>query len=368
MRKIRIAVLLALALSLFTGCGSVQQEHELFDLLLKGNLSEQNPQVENLQEKNLQVQNSQRQNSQDRNVILLTHSATGLSTTQKIAGQFKMLLEERSAGAFQVELFPDDTLGHVDDSDKPLVNGTVEMRIGAAVSETTSVVLWAPTLTGISLDRMDALLQGGEIRRMIEEECEARGTKLLAVFPAHYRVLTSNESIESAVDFSKLRIRIFSSNSTEGPYWQSLGAETRQYDIHQVYSALQQGLVNSQENTLPLIVSNSIHKQQKYLIHTNHKLYYDCMLVGKEFYDSLSEEEQELLRETAEAMVDYAREADERELKLSAQALKESGVETVELPDDLLWQMRERGGPVVEAALRETLGDEKMDRLLEILR
>lgn len=353
MRKIRIAVLLALALSLFTGCGSVQQEHELFDLLLKENLSEQNPQVEN---------------SQDRNVILLTHSATGLSTTQKIAGQFKMLLEERSAGAFQVELFPDDTLGHVDDSDKPLVNGTVEMRIGAAVSETTSVVLWAPTLTGISLDRMDALLQGGEIRRMIEEECEARGTKLLAVFPAHYRVLTSNESIESAVDFSKLRIRIFSSNSTEGPYWQSLGAETRQYDIHQVYSALQQGLVNSQENTLPLIVSNSIHKQQKYLIHTNHKLYYDCMLVGKEFYDSLSEEEQELLRETAEAMVDYAREADERELKLSAQALEESGVETVELPDDLLWQMRERGGPVVEAALRETLGDEKMDRLLEILR
>lgn len=351
MKRRVIAIFIAAALILSAGCGSVQQEHELFDLLLEEDAQEQVAQAE-----------------RDATVILLTHSATGRSTTQKIAGQFKMLLEERSAGAFQVELFPDDTLGHVDDNDKPLVNGTVEMRIGTAATETTSVVLWAPTLTGISLERMDELLQEGEIRRMIEEECEAKGTKLLAVFPSHYRVLTSNELVGSVEDFSKLQIRIFSSNSTEGPYWQSLGAETRQYDIHQVYSALQQGLVNSQENTLPLIVSNSIHKQQRYLIHTNHKLYYDCMLVGKEFYDGLSGEEQALLCGTAEAMVDYAREADERELKLSAEALEEEGVESVELPDALLRQMRERGAPVVEAALRETLGDEKLDRLLDLLR
>ena len=92
------------------------------------------------------------------------------------------------------------------------------------------------------------------------------------------------------------------------------------------------------------------------------------MLVGMDFYDSLSEEEQKLLTETAQEMVDYAREMDERELEACTEVLSESGVETVELPDEVLRRMRETGGPVVEAALRAESGDEKIDRLLTALR
>ena len=256
----------------------------------------------------------------------------------------------------------------LNDSDRPLLNQTVEMRIGPAATDTMGAMLWASTLSDASLEEIDKLLKDGEARRMLEEECEAKGIKLLAVFPAHYRVLTGNERIDEAEDFSKLEMRIFSSNTTEGAYWQSLGAQTRVYDIHQVFSALQQGLVNSQENTLPLIVSNSIHRLQKYLILTNHKIYFECMLVGMDFYDSLSGEEQKLLTETAQEMVDYAREMDERELEACTEILSESGVETVELPDGVLRRMRETGGPVVEAALRAEAGDEKIDRLLRALR
>lgn len=344
-----LAVFWAAVFLLLSGCGAAQPETELFSLLLK----EREPDTKA---------------GQEAKVILLTHSATAYSTTQKIAGRFKMRLEESSDGGFLVETFPDDTLGHVNDSDKPLLNGTVEMRIGPAATETMEAMLWATTLSDASLEEIDGLLREGEVRRMLEEECEERGTKLLAVFPAHYRVLTSNEKIKDVTDFSKLQIRIYSSNAMEGAYWQSLGAETKLYDIHQVYSALQQGLVNSQENTLPLIVSNSIERLQKYLIRTNHKIYFDCMLVGGEFYDSLSGEEQQILQETAEEMVDYARETDERELYSCTEILSESGIETVELSDELLHRMRETGGPVVEAALRARAGDEKIDRLLKALR
>lgn len=343
------AVSLVAASLAASGCGYAKPETELFSLLLDG--GEENAEY-----------------GRDTKVILLTHSATAYSTTQKIAGRFKMRLEERSGGGFTVETFPDDTLGHVNDSDKPLLNGTVEMRIGPAATETMEVMLWASTLSDASLEEIDGLLREGEVRRMLEEECEARGIKLLAVFPAHYRVLTSNEMIETGADFSKLQIRIYSANTTEGAYWQSLGAQTRVFDIHQVYSALQQGIVNSQENTLPLIVSNSIQRLQNYLIGTNHKVYFDCMLVSREFYDSLSREEKQILAETAQEMVAYARETDERELKACAEVLSESGIGTVQLSDELLAQMRETGGPVVEAALRERAGDEKIDRILRELR
>lgn len=161
-----------------------------------------------LLEKQEQEQRQEQKERQGENVILLTHSATAFSTTQKIAGRFKMALEEKSGGRFRVEIFPDDTLGHVNDSDRPLLNQTVEMRIGPAATDTMGAMLWASTLSDASLEEIDKLLKDGEARRMLEEECEAKGIKLLAVFPAHYRVLTGNERIDEAEDFSKLEMRI----------------------------------------------------------------------------------------------------------------------------------------------------------------
>ena len=91
------AVLAAAVLLLSSGCNKAWPETELFSLLL---------------EKQEQEQRQKQEERQGKRVILLTHSATAFSTTQKIAGRFKMALEENSGGRFRVEIFPDDTLGH----------------------------------------------------------------------------------------------------------------------------------------------------------------------------------------------------------------------------------------------------------------
>ena len=101
----------AAVLLLSSGCNKAQPETELFSLLLE-------------------KQEQEQEERQGENVILLTHSATAFSTTQKIAGRFKMALEEKSGGRFRVEIFPDDTLGHVNDSDRPLLNQTVDKASG----------------------------------------------------------------------------------------------------------------------------------------------------------------------------------------------------------------------------------------------
>ena len=72
------AVLAAAVLLLSSGCNKAQPETELFSLLL---------------EKQEQEQRQEQEERQGENVILLTHSATAFSTTQKIAGRFKMALE-----------------------------------------------------------------------------------------------------------------------------------------------------------------------------------------------------------------------------------------------------------------------------------
>ena len=81
-----------------------------------------------------------------------------------------------------MEIFPDDTLGHVNDSDRPLLNQTVEMRIGPAATDTMGAMLWASTLSDASLEEIDKLLKDGEARRMLEEECEAKGISFWRCF------------------------------------------------------------------------------------------------------------------------------------------------------------------------------------------
>ena len=191
----------AVVLLLSSGCNKAQPETELFSLLL---------------EKQEQEQRQEQEERQGENVILLTHSATAFSTTQKIAGRFKMALEEKSGGRFRWRYFRMIHWG-TSTTVTGLFNQTVEMRIGPAATDTMGAMLWASTLSDASLEEIDKLLKDGEARRMLEEECEAKGIKLLAVFPAHYRVLTGNERIDEAEDFSKLEMRIFTSNTTEGP-------------------------------------------------------------------------------------------------------------------------------------------------------
>ncbi|MCJ7834751.1 TRAP transporter substrate-binding protein [Cuneatibacter sp. NSJ-177] len=348
MRKKMVGAAFLAAVLLGTGCAGASGETYLFDAIQKQT------------ETRAELPDGGR-------VILLTHSMPESSAAHRVAEKFKTLLEERSGGHFRVDIFPDDTLGYVTDNDAALINGSIEMRIGAGGTLSVMTMLWAPTLSRLSLPEIADLLQEGEIRRIMERECEEKGTKLLAAFPPQYRVATSNVKVQSFEDFSRLTMRIFSSNATEGPYWQSLGAKTAVYDIHQVFAALQQGLVNSQENTLPIIVSSGIHRQQRYLLKTNHKIYFDCMLMGKEFYDLLDADEQALLNEVAAETADYAAEMDEAEQKRCERTLEAAGVESLELSEELREQMREAAGPVVEAALRSQYGDDKMDRILSVL-
>lgn len=307
------------------------------------------------------------QPKEDKTVLLLTHSATSFSATQKIAGEFKSSAERLSGGQLEVEIFPNDTLGYVGDYNKPLQNGSVEMRIGPAVGNTAMAALWSPSFTGASLEQLNEILSKGPVREQIEAEALMDGVRILSVLPAQFRVLTSNEKIETIQDFSRLHIRVFSDSRAETAYWQSLGAETHVFDIHQVYSALQQGIVNSQENTLPIIIANSLQRQQKYMIRTDHKIYFDCVMVGSAFFDSLSADQQNILTEAAAGLAEYAKKIDSQELARYGEAIGQAGGETVLLSEELLSLMRATAGAKEEAVLRESIGDEAVDLVLDAI-
>ena len=243
----------------------------------------------------------------------------------------------------------------------------MDIRVGVPNTKVGGAVLWAPSLTDVSLERLNELLQGGELRTLLEEGCQDNGSILLSVFPAHYRVMTSKEKVQEPADFSRVIMRTISGTGAEAAYWQSLGVYIHSMDLRQVNNALQMGIVNSQENPLSITVSYGIEKNQNYVIDARHKIYFDSLQVSETFWDSLKEEDQKRFIEIAQKTEEYAERVENEEESLDRDILTQQGLEWVELPDETRRWMRETGGAAAEQSLRASNGDEWMDNLLAIL-
>ena len=281
--------------------------------------------------------------------------------------KFKSYVEEEFGDRFEVAIYPNDTLGKLDNAVSSLQSGAVDIRVGVPNTKVGGAVLWAPSLTDVSLERLNELLQGGELRTLLEEGCQDNGSILLSVFPAHYRVMTSKEKVQEPADFSRVIMRTISGTGAEAAYWQSLGVYIHSMDLRQVNNALQMGIVNSQENPLSITVSYGIEKNQNYVIDARHKIYFDSLQVSETFWDSLKEEAGSVLSRSRRKTEECAERVENEEESLDRDILTQQGLEWVELPDETRRWMRETGGAAAEQSLRASNGDEWMDNLLAIL-
>ena len=334
-----------LAAGFAEGCGSPGKDQDLFEALAAEETSPDTSGEETV-------------------YINLVHSSGDNSAADRVAGRFKQLVEEYSYGRMKVDVFPNDRLGYVYDYGNALKENTVDVLIGNAGVGLQQVISWAPTLTGKSLGEIEEMANSEDFRERMEMEAEQNGMRIMAEFPLEYRVLTANDSVRTLEDLKNLRMRGFSERSGETEYWAALGVETSIYDIHELYSALQQGLVNAEANTIPVIVSSRLYDQQKYVIETKHMVYQDMLFVSASFYDSLTPEQQEILNRAASELGDFSREVYDAELSRSRRVLDRAGVIFIDLGDEVCAEMRRIGASAVENVLRNSVGDTDVDMVL----
>ena len=118
-----------------------------------------------------------------------------------------------------------------------------------------------PSLTDVSLERLNELLQGGELRTLLEEGCQDNGSILLSVFPAHYRVMTREADRGAGTcGFFPCNHANHIGNRRRGGL---LAVPGRLYSTAWICASGEQcpsetGMVNSQENPLSITVSYGI--------------------------------------------------------------------------------------------------------------
>ncbi|MCT4332756.1 TRAP transporter substrate-binding protein [Paracoccus sp. YLB-12] len=176
-------------------------------------------------------------------------------------------------------------------------------------------------------------------------------------------VTNSVRPIGTVEDLKGLKIRL-QPNETHISTFRALGANPVSMGIAEVYSALQQGVLDGQENPYSVIKSRNFNEVQKYVSDTNHFFDFIALVVNRDQFDALSEEQQQIVREAAADAVAWQRETARAEDEAAREALIAAGMEFTEITDEARAQMQEASVPVIEE-LRQRVDPALIDRVLE---
>ena len=151
-------------------------------------------------------------------------------------------------------------------------------------------------------------LLDGEWGQKLCAAAEDAGFKVLGIGDYGFRQLTtSNKPIASMADYKGLKIRVMQNDLYIAMY-EALGANPTPMASGEVFTALQQGVVDGQENPLSNIYTQKFNEVQKYILKDNHVCDFLIFAFSKEFYDALTADEQTALQEAVDIAVNYTRE------------------------------------------------------------
>jgi len=137
-------------------------------------------------------------------------------------------------------------------------------------------------------------------KELSEDMAQKTGIRLLALAPAGSRNLTNSvRPVKNVEDLKGLKIRTMKA-PLDVAIWQAAGVEVTPMAFAELYSALQTGVVDGQENPVSIIMSNSFHEVQDYLTMTQHNTSIQGLLVNNEYWETLSEEQKEIVHEASE--------------------------------------------------------------------
>ena len=296
--------------------------------------------------------------------IVWSHNASEDSLGHKQAVAFKETLEELSGGKMTVTIYPNGQLGTVPENDQALREGTIQMFSGTCGSTTDMRLGYfdAPNLVLSMEDGVRLFGRGTELRQLTEDLLAENNMKLLSFLPGGFRETSSNVKVTSFEELKGLNIRTME-NPISMEYWKDWGCNATPIAFSELYIALQQGLVDAQENLYDTTVASKLYEQQKYIINTNHVVMWNGVYMNLEFWNSLPEDYQAMINYVYESVLEPQFEEQNVQSNQDALAfLQEQGLEVIDLPEEDLLKMREAAKPAYDL-IRQSAGDEIMDKI-----
>jgi tripartite ATP-independent transporter DctP family solute receptor len=256
-------------------------------------------------------------------------------SAQNIAAQkFKELIELRSKGAFQVKIYHSASLGNETEILQQVQMNTIQMGIVTGGPFDTfnpiSRVVNYPFLFKDNA-QADEILDG-PLGTQILKSLESSGFKGLSFSENGFRNLTnSKKPVKSPDDIKGLKVRVMAS-AIHKAIWSALGANPTPMPWP-IYTELEQGVIDGQENPLWVMEVYKFYEIQKYLSLTRHVYSYHIDVASLKWWETLDANAQEMIQTAMYDAAVYQRQDNRSKDAARIKLLKEKGMEIVENPD-----------------------------------
>lgn len=175
----------------------------------------------------------------------------------------------------------------------------------------------------------------GQIGQSILSQFESRGIVGLAFMENGWRHLTvSNVKVTKPEDLKGLKIRTME-NRVHMDAFRAMGASPVPMVWGEVYTGLQQGIIDGQENPVPIVYTNALWEVQKYYALTGHFYTPYAFLMSKATFDKLPKDIQDVFKETALEVANYQRQLMEEDTNHQIDLLREQGMDVYEVDRSL---------------------------------
>lgn len=246
--------------------------------------------------------------------------------------EWARLLEERSGGTMKLEVFPSSQLGSKNDLMDQMLAGlpVITLADGAFYADRGVPdfgIVFGPFLFD-SWDDVWKLTKSDWYRSqcaMLEEQ----GLKIIASNWIYGdRHLLTKKAVRSVSDLKGMKIRV-PNNIIQVKGFEVLGATPTPMPLGEVYTALQQGVIDGVENPLPVLYGGKFHEVAKNLSLTAHVRNFTTLVTGTILFDSLTAEQKKLLVETCEEAGVYNNKLQEEAVEETLKKFAAEGVEII---------------------------------------
>lgn len=244
--------------------------------------------------------------------------------------RFKEEVEKNSNGQISVEIYPSGQLGSVEENLAGLLNGSLEMTV-ANVNSLNNIYADTMALSCPALFKdeaqCDAVLSGEWGQEFFGKIGEESGIHVLAAFCNGMRCFTTTKTPLTTVDSAKgITFRVMQSEVCEKMV-SAIGANPVPMAGSEMYTALQNGTVDGQENPPVNILNDKTYEVQKYMVLDKHIASIVTFAISEKFLDSLPEDLQKVVTDAAETVTPEASEVCKKLNDEGVAKLEEYGME-----------------------------------------
>lgn len=297
--------------------------------------------------------------------LVLASDAVEGAVHSQAAYHFAEKLEEESQGKITLTYYPNAQLGSDTEIMNSCITGDIDMDLmSGGLAQTIipeSCMFNIPFLNKAEdLEAIIKTMTDSEFREAFDDCYEEAGLKLLVLSLGQSFELSTREPVTNVDDIADLKLRTVPGESYMA-IWEALGANPTPLAYSELYTALQQGVVDGHDQMLSNILSVKFYEQANYVMMTDHNFGSFTIVMNKAKYDSLPAEYQTFLDNAGDYISDYLSRAFQDAQKADRASLEELGMVFTDLTEEQRSELMEKGAEGVARVEAMVQNDELID-------